>query len=715
VDWVDRTGRYMVLNIGGQARVWDKQDDVLYAGSVPGNAGDGWVGISPDARYVVAAIDDKRSYAINHATRTVNTTGVMFWSLCGGHGDLLSATNGKTYFVTFECYDEAAVYVVDVSLAQTATEAGRAQQRATNRKLMDTEWEDDGHMAAAARGLFQDWVFMSVESTDDAFTGGVSSWRPYKQEIVMANVLTGEVRRLAHHRSRGLGGSYFYQPRVSVSWDGTRVAWASNFGYSSVDYADIYAIQVGSAGTTAIIPGTPTVSFMNPAAGATVTGTATVTMAASGGSGTGYAYKLAVDGVNVYVGTNNTFSWNTTTATNAAHTLTATVTDSAGHSGVASRSVTVSNAAVAPSPIVSFIAPAAGATVSGTVSVTLAATGGSGTGYTYKLAVDGVVVYAGTNKVIGWNTLAATNGVHALTATVTDSNAKSGTATRSVTVSNSVATPATLAVAYSGKLRDRVGQGNTKLTPDGAMDGTLTVTLNATGGRTITGLSLASTAPGNWDTNGASTSWALGVAGTVDGVLLNNSSSMAVNFPVANGGTFVLFASDYGNVEFVAGATLTVRATFSNGTTATATTTVTTTAATSASLSLTYNGKLRDRVGRGNALLLPDGALDGMLTVTLNATGGRTITGLRLDSTAPGTWDTVGATTYWALAVAATADGALLNNVSSLAVNFTVANGGRFVVFASDYFNMEFVPGTTLTLRATFSDGTAATATTRTF
>jgi len=49
VDWIDRTGRYMVLNIGGSARVWDKQADLLYAGAVPGNAGDGWVGISPDA------------------------------------------------------------------------------------------------------------------------------------------------------------------------------------------------------------------------------------------------------------------------------------------------------------------------------------------------------------------------------------------------------------------------------------------------------------------------------------------------------------------------------------------------------------------------------------------------------------------------------------------------------------------------------------------
>jgi len=432
VDWVDRTGRYMVLNIGGQARVWDKQDDVLYAGAVPGDAGDGWVGISPDAKYVVAAIDDKRSYAINHSTRTVNTTGVMFWSLCGGHGDLLSATNGKTYFVTFECYEEAAVYAVDVSLAQTATDAGRSQQRATNRKLMDTEWTDDGHIAAAARGLFQDWVFISLEATDDPFTGGVSGWRPYKQEILMANVLTGELRRLAHHRSRGLEASYFYQPRVSVSWDGTRVAWASNFGYDSPDYADIYAIELGSDVTT----GSPAVTFSNPASNATVSGTTTVTMVAAGGSGTGYTYRLTVDGVTVYSGSNGTFSWNTTAVSNGLRTLQATVTDSGAKTGTASRVVTVSNSSGTPAPTVSFITPASNATVTSRTTVTLAASGGSGTGYTYKLDVDGVTVYTGDSATFAWNPRTSVNGSHTLRATVTDSAGMTATASRVVTVSS---------------------------------------------------------------------------------------------------------------------------------------------------------------------------------------------------------------------------------------------------------------------------------------
>jgi len=39
-----------------------------------------------------------------------------------------------------------------------------------------------------------------------------------------------------------------------------------------------------------------------------------------------------------------------------------------------------------------------------------------------------------------------------------------------------------------------------------------------------------------------------------------------------------------------------------------------------------------------------------------------------------------------------------------------VPNGGTFVLFASDFLDTQFVPGTPLTLTATFSDGTIATA-----
>jgi len=249
---------------------------------------------------------------------------------------------------------------------------------------------------------------------------------------------------------------------------------------------------------------------------------------------------------------------------------------------------------------------------------------------------------------------------------------------------------------------------------DGALDGTLTATLSTSGGRTITRLRLQSNAPGTWDTDLDTSAWLLGAARTLDGILLNDSTTMAVNFAVADGDSFVVFAADFADIEFAPGTILTLTVTFSDGTTVSATTVAAAVTPPSAvSLMLTYNGKLRDRVAPGSVGIGGDGVPDGTLTVTLmNAIGGRTVTRLRLQSNAPGTWDTDAATSAWLLGAARTLDSALLNDPATMAVNFAVGDGESFVVFAADFADIEFAPGTILTLTVTFSDGTTVTATT---
>jgi hypothetical protein len=88
----------------------------------------------------------------------------------------------------------------------------------------------------------------------------------------------------------------------------------------------------------------------------------------------------------------------------------------------------------------SFSNPASGATVSGTATVSMSATGGSG--YNFSVTVDGATVYAGTNPSFSWNTAGVADGSRTLAATVTDSQNRSATASRSVNVSN-VTTPPT--------------------------------------------------------------------------------------------------------------------------------------------------------------------------------------------------------------------------------------------------------------------------------
>jgi hypothetical protein len=96
----------------------------------------------------------------------------------------------------------------------------------------------------------------------------------------------------------------------------------------------------------------PTVSVMAPASNATVSGTVSVTASASDDVGVaGVQFKL--DGVNL--GSEDTsspysVSWNTATATNGQHTLTATARDAASQTTTSTTvTVTVSNSAPPPS------------------------------------------------------------------------------------------------------------------------------------------------------------------------------------------------------------------------------------------------------------------------------------------------------------------------------------------------------------------------------
>jgi Subtilase family len=320
----------------------------------------------------------------------------------------------------------------------------------------------------------------------------------------------------------------------------------------------------------------PTISSVAPTQGAggssvpvTITGTGFTAGATVSISGTG------VTPSNVTVGSATQITATLTIAGGAVlGARDVTVTNSGGGSGTLTGGFTV----VAP-PAVTSVTPNQGMQ-GAAVPVTITGTGFAA-GATVSLSGTGITVsnltVTSATQITATLTIASGAALGARDVTV-NANGAGGTLTGGFTVAS--AGPATLAVAYTGMLRDRVGQGHLALGADGAPDGTLTVTLNASGGRTITYLRLDSRKSTNeligvWDTNSGNTVyWALGAAPTLDGAMLNNPGSMAVNFAVANGGSFVLFASDLNGIEFLSSNSLTVTATFSDGSTATATTTV---------------------------------------------------------------------------------------------------------------------------------------------
>src|SRR5437870_5227278 len=228
----------------------------------------------------------------------------------------------------------------------------------------------------------------------------------------------------------------------------------------------------------------PAVSITAPVAGATVTGTITVSVSAADNVGVvGVQFKLACANPGTEVTTAPYLvSWNPTLATSGAHHLTAVARDAAGNTATSvAISVTVRNDTTPPT--VSMTAPAAGATVGGTITVSASATDDVGVvGVQFKL--DGVnlgSLITAAPYTLAWITTTASNGAHTLTAVARDAARNTATSSSvTVTVFNDSTPPAfsltapakgaTVAgtVTISASATDNVGVVGVQFMLDGA-------------------------------------------------------------------------------------------------------------------------------------------------------------------------------------------------------------------------------------------------------
>ena len=271
------------------------------------------------------------------------------------------------------------------------------------------------------------------------------------------NVTTGALR---------IGGNAIWGEYFSGRIDEVRVY---NRALTAAEIAaDMNAAVGGGAPDTT----PPTVALTAPASGATVGGTITVSASASDNVGVA-GVQFLLDGASL--GAEDTsdpysISWNTVGATNGTHTLSARARDAAGNTTVpASVTVTVNNTPDTVLPSVAITAPASGATLSGTATVTVNASD--------NVAVAGVTflvdnVQVGAENTVApyswsWNTTTASNGTHSLTARARDNAGNTATsAAVSVTVSNTAPPPMGLVAAYSfdegagSTVGDSSGSGN---------------------------------------------------------------------------------------------------------------------------------------------------------------------------------------------------------------------------------------------------------------
>ncbi len=195
----------------------------------------------------------------------------------------------------------------------------------------------------------------------------------------------------------------------------------------------------------------PTATLTSPAAGATLS--KTVTLSATASDNFGVTQVEFYDGTTL-LGTATSapysLSWDTRTAANGVHSLTARAYDAAGFTGTSPAvSVTLNNDTTPPT--VAFTAPAAGATISGSYTVTATATDNVG--------VTTVELWEGTTRInydsnapysFLWNTRLVPNGSHTLTLKAYDLTGNVSTVDRVVVTDNDLIAPTVALTAPTG-------------------------------------------------------------------------------------------------------------------------------------------------------------------------------------------------------------------------------------------------------------------------
>jgi len=168
----------------------------------------------------------------------------------GGHMHYTRDLDGQEVLVWFNANDPTPVAPNAVVKIRLST----GQQF----PLLSLDWSLAVHISATDSSGY---VFVETYAPTDP--GPRSGWVPYANELLQVKLDGKEVRRLAHHRSRPLD-TYNYQPRLSVSRDGSRLIYSSNFGLQRLlrlpniyqNYTDVYLISPQQGPQLEFIPNT---------------------------------------------------------------------------------------------------------------------------------------------------------------------------------------------------------------------------------------------------------------------------------------------------------------------------------------------------------------------------------------------------------------------------------------------------------------------------
>jgi len=231
----------------------------------------------------------------------------------------------------------------------------------------------------------------------------------------------------------------------------------------------------------------PTVAITSPVNGFTATGIVSL-MATATDNQAMAGVQFLLDGASLGAemlgpGPTYTYIWDTTTASNGPHVLSARARDGANLTTTSTTvNLIVSNGDTTP-PTVTVTSPAGGSTLAGTVTIAVSATDNVAMAGVQFL-LDGAnlgaeVLGAGPTYTFSWNTTTATSGPHTLSARGRDvTNNTAVAASVNVTVSNTLPTGVLAAYSFNA------GSGTTAVDTSGnGITGTLSAATWTSGGK----------------------------------------------------------------------------------------------------------------------------------------------------------------------------------------------------------------------------------------
>jgi len=522
---VDRTGAAYVLG-GAAGSQFPTTAGAFQPTPGPDNGAAALAKLAPDASALV--------YATYFGNRTVHPSGIAV------------DADGNAYITGGAGADLPTFNALQSSLAGGASDAFVTRFNATGSALVfSTYLGGNGDDEAAG---------IALDSSANIYIAGVArstnfpqvSPLPSSQGAPVSSFvaqLTSDGRSLVY--STYFGDSQTYVGDVAASATGTVYVTGTTFSTSYPTVRPSQATYGGGSGDAFVAklePSDVRVFITAPAEGATLSGTVWSDVWVENYVGTSNTFTLSIGDTVLATGTASshaTLAWDSRQVPDGPQTLTATVRDSAGHVGTGTRALTIKNGTTPPLTA-AFTSPAAGATVSGTVTVGMSETGASGTPITFTLTVDGtqVLTAAGTATTasFGWNTASVADGAHTLGLTVRDGAGRTATATRNVTVAGGGT--GTLKVFITSPAAGATVTGTvwSDVWVEGASAGNRTFTLAIGGVSLVTATDASNHVTLPWDSTRVANGTQTLVATVRDASSNSGSTTRAFNVQNAGGG-----------------------------------------------------------------------------------------------------------------------------------------------------------------------------------